>query len=233
MIRIKHLLPIILISLISSEISYAQFQNTNETTLQSSLDGVQFAVKHNSDKSFYAIGSPFIDESFQVVKLDKFGNHLFAARYNANLGEMQIQRQNDTIALNNYEDLKVTFALNNKVYQTHSYTNKEGVSKQGFLVVLKETDSLAVLKEEIVKFYEKKPAVTGYDKEKPAEYKRLNDVYYYRQGDKVSLLPQKRKDFLKLFPQHSSELKDYIKENKISLKKDEDLITLFEYINTL
>lgn len=233
MIRIKHLLPIILISLSASEISYAQFQNTNETTIQSSLDGVQFAVKQNSDKSFYAVGSPFIKETFELVKLDKFGDQLFPARYNANLGEMQIRRTNDTIALDTHEDLVVTFSLDNKVYKTYNYINKEGYSTQGFLVVLKETDSLTLLKEEIIKFYEKKPAVSGYDKEKPAEFKRLNDVYYYKQGDKVSLLPQKRKDFLKSFPAHSDKLKTYMKKNRISLKKDEDLVTLFNYMNTL
>ena len=233
MIRIKHLLPIILISLISSEISYAQYQTTRERTPTSNLDQMRSAAQQNSNNSFYAIGSPFINDSFEVVKLDKFGDMLFSARYNANLGQMQIKRKNDTIALSNSEDLTITFALDKKVYKTYSYTNKEGVSKQGFLVVLKETDSLAVLKEEIVKFYKRKSAVTSYDKEKPAEYKRLKDVYYYKLDNKVSPLPQKRKDFLKLFPQHSSELKDYIKKNKISLKKDEDLITLFEYINTL
>ena len=233
MIRIKHLLPIILISLSASEISYAQFQNTNETTLHSSLDGVNFAIKQNADKSFYAKGSPFINENFEVVKFKKIKNKTFVARYNANLGEMQIQRENDTIALFNSEDYEITFTLRKKVYKTYNYSNKQGDLKQGFLVVLKEIDSISLLKEELVQFIESKPALTGYDKAKPAEYKRLNDVYYYKTGDKVLLLPSKRKDFLKLFPDNSEKIKAYIKENKINLKDEDDLIKIVGYLSTI
>jgi hypothetical protein len=233
MIRIKHLLPIILISLSVSKISYAQFQNTNDTSIQSSLDGVQYAVKQNGNKLLYVVGSPFINETFELAKLDKFGDRLFSARYNASQGEMQIRRENDTIALANNVDLVVTFSTENKVYKTYNYINKEGLSKQGFLVVLKEIDSSALLKEEIIKFYEKKPAATGYAKDKPAEFKRINDIYYYKTGDKVLLLPSKRKDFLKLFPDNSDKIKAYIKENKINLKEEDDLIKIVGYLSTI
>ena len=221
--------------LIITEANYAQTtrRSTEGQTLASRIDKVQHNMLLNGANLANANGSPFINDEFELVKFKKLGNRVFLARYNANLGEMQIKRENDTIALDNTKNLELTFTQSNKVYKTHSYTNKENVSKCGFLVVLMENDSLALLKEELVKFYDIKPPSNSYEKIKPAEFKRLSDVYYYRQGDKVSLLPQKRKDFLKLFPQHSSELKDYIKENKISLKKDEDLITLFEYINTL
>jgi len=221
--------------LIITEANYAQTtrRSTEGQTLSSRIDKVQHNMLLNGANLANANGSPFINDEFELVKFKKLGNRVFLARYNANLGEMQLKRENDTIALDNTKNLELTFTQSNKVYKTHSYTNKENISKCGFLVVLMENDSLALLKEELVKFYDRKPPSNSYEKIKPAEFKRLSDVYYYRQGDKVSLLPQKRKDFLKLFPQHSSELKDYIKENKISLKKDEDLITLFEYINTL
>lgn len=233
MTRIKLLIPIILLSLCATEISYAQNTIASESMRARDLDRMQSAGQLNNNKLSNAVGSPFIKESFELVKLDKFGDRLYQARYNANLGEMQIKRENDTIALSNSEDMTITFTSDSKTYKTYNYINKEGISKQGFLVVLKETESLTLLQEEIVKFYEKKPAVSSYAKEKPAEYKRANDVYYYKQDNKVSLLPQKRKDFLKSFPAHSDKLKTYIKKNRISLKDHEDLITLFEYINTL
>ena len=87
-----------------------------------------------------ANGSPFINDEFELVKFKKLGNRVFLARYNANLGEMQLKRENDTIALDNTKNLELTFTQSNKVYKTHSYTNKENVSKRGFLVVLMEND---------------------------------------------------------------------------------------------
>lgn len=202
-------------------------------TLASRIDGVEHNIRLSRESLSSANGSPFINDKFELVKFKKLDNRVFLARYNANLGEMQIKRENDTIALVNTEELELTFTQSNKVYKTHSYTNNEDVSKRGFLVVLMESDSLALLKEEVVKFYNKKPPSNSYEKMKPAEFRRLSDVYYYRSGNNISLLPQKRKDFLKLFPNQESEIKSFIKENKINLKKEDELITLFNYIENL
>jgi len=233
MISIKKLLPTLLISIFISGISYGQFRPESQNSLRDQINDARHSIKSNPNNLEYIKGSPYTNETFEVVTIKRFNNAIYSARYDANLGEMQIKRDNDTIVLNNSENFEITFALSRKVYKTHSYTNKDGSLKRGFLVVLREADSLAVLKEEVIKFYEEKPATGGYDKAKPAEFRKLSDVYYIRLDDKVSLLPQKRKDFLKLFPEHSNKLKVFIKKNKISLKKDDDLITLFKYIETL
>ena len=228
----KYLIIILIISLSASNKISAQFQDTNSRTINSNLDVAQFAIKSDSNNSFYAVGSPFINEKFEIARFNNI-NKTYSARYNAHLGEMQIQRKNDTIALYNTENFEITFPSSSKTYKTYDYTNKENELKRGFLVVLKETDSLALLKEELVKFYPAKESTNGYDKAKPAEYRRTKDVYYYRQGEHVSVLPQKRKDFIKLFPEHSKDLEVFIKKNKINFKQEDDLITLFQYLETL
>lgn len=232
MLKIKYFLFIILISLGSSKTSFA-FQDLNIRETQEQLNKMISTIDHNRDKNKNIKGSPYINDVFQVVKLKRFGDKSFTGRYDANLGEMQIKRENDTIALNNTENFEITFVLSDKTYKTQSYLDSNGIPKRGFFVVLNETDSLAVLKEEVIRFYEEKPSTNGYDKAKPAEYRRTKDVYYYRQGKHVSVLPQKRKDFIKLFPEHSKDLEIFIKKNKINLKEDEDLITLFQYLETL
>ena len=205
----------------------------NQRNTQASLDVMQYSIKNNHNSNKNAKGSPFINETFEVLKFKKFGNKVFSGRYDANLGEMQIRRENDTIALNANENFEITFVSSNKTYKTLSYIDNDGISKRGFLVVLNETDSIAVLKEEVIKFHEEKPSTNGYDKSKPAEYKRVKDNYYYKIGEHVSVLPQKRKEFTKLFPEHSKKLEVFIKKNKISLKKEDELISLFKHIGTL
>jgi hypothetical protein len=205
----------------------------NHRNAQARLDAVQYSIKNNYDGVKNAKGSPYINKNFEAVKIKKFGDKIFAGRYDANLGEMQIKRENDTIALNNAEDFEITFVLTNKTYKTQDYRDKDGALKRGFLVVLSESDSLAILKKEVIKFYEEKPSSNGYDKGKPAEYRKMKDEYFFRIGNTVALLPQKRKEFLKVFPEHTDKLKIFIKENKIDLKEDEDLITLFKYIETI
>ncbi|WP_282031323.1 hypothetical protein [Winogradskyella eximia] len=228
MIRIKYLVLTLLLGTIALNISNAQ-HNID----QSDFSDLASTVNRNLDKRANIKGSPYINDTFHDLTFKRFGDKIFTGRYDANLGEMQIKRGNDTIVINNFENFEITFALNNKVYKTYSYTDKKDILKRGFLVVLKETDSLALLKEELVKFYQAKESTNGYDKAKPAEYRRTKDVYYYRQGEHVSVLPQKRKDFIKLFPEHSKDLEVFIKKNKINFKQEDDLITLFQYLETL
>ena len=232
MLNIKYCIFFVLISLGTSKTSYA-FQDVNIRETQEQLNKMISTIDHNRDKNKNIKGSPYINDVFQVVKFKRFGDKSFTGRYDANLGEMQIMRENDTIALNNTENFEVTFILSDKIYKTHSYVDNNGITKRGFLVVLNETHSLAVLKEEVIRFYEEKPSTNGYDKAKPAEYRRTKDVYYYRQGENISVLPQKRKDFIKLFPEHSKDLEVFIKKNKINFKQEDDLITLFQYLETL
>lgn len=231
MIRIKTLLISFTLCAIALNMCYAQ--DLSQRNTQTTLDAVQYSIKNSYVDAANTKGSPYINDKFEAVKFKKFGNKIYFGRYDANLGEMQIKRDSDTIVLNLSDNYELTFSSHNKTYKTYSYESKDGLSKRGFLVVLNESDSLAVLKEEVIKFYQEKPSTNGYDKAKPAEYKRVKDTYYYRLGENISELPQKRKDFLELFPEHSNKLKDFIKKNKISLKDDDDLNTLFNYLETL
>jgi len=231
-----HLNKIITITLIAiavlSKGNTQQIIGTQNSISNQARD-LQYTIKNNSDIIKNAKGSPFIDKTFKPIKFKKFDNKIYSARFDAHLQEMQIRLDNDTIVLNNSEDYTLTFTSGNKTYKTYSYTENNSITKRGFLVVLKETDSIALLKQEIIKFRDAKPANSAYEKEKPAEFRRASDIYYYRLGNKTSLLPQKRKNFLKLFPEHATELKEFLKKNKINLKRDDDLITLFEFIETL
>lgn len=228
----KHFFISVVIGLSAFSFCNAQ-DNLNISNLDEFGNYINRKVSVNVNKSLFIEGSPYINDTFELIKFKRFGDVIFLGRYNANLGEMQISRDNDTIVLNNSENFEITFLSGKKVYKTHSYKRKDDSSVRGFLVVLKATDSIAVLKEEKIKFQDKKPSTNGYDKAKPAKYIRSKDLYYYRLGNKVSSLPQKKKDILKLFPEHSNKLKVFIKQNKINLKEEDDLISLFGYIEKL
>ncbi|WP_179319033.1 hypothetical protein [Winogradskyella helgolandensis] len=240
MIRRIHLFSLFLIFLGATKSSYAQQQNTSTNQINSTtnnisqdyMDRITRAVNLNKSELDNINGSQYMDESFKGVKFKRFGNKVFSGRYNAFQGEMEVIFDKDTIALNVSEEFELTF-LDNRVYKTTNYTNKEGILKRGFLIVLFESDSMAILKQEVIKLHEETAATNGYGNGKPAEFKKANSNYFYSIDGKVSILPQKRKDFLTLFPEHSSKLKAFIKENKINLKEDEDLITLFKYLETL
>ncbi len=166
--------------------------------------------------------------------ITQFKDKIYSARYNAFINEMEVTLENaKVIALNPNSDYVVTFTTTNKVYKAVNYVDDNEVSKKGFLVLLSENEKCSLFKEERIKFYEKTVATTSYDKEIAAKYKRVDDNYYIKLGDKTTFLPQRKKDFLKLFPNEEKKLSTYMKKNKLNPKNEDELISVIKYLSTL
>lgn len=184
------------------------------------------------------LGSPYIKEQFQSVRVKNYESKIYSGRYNAYNNEMEIivDSSNRPIALdiaNN--DYEVYFIVQNKTYRSFTYTTDRGVTKKGFLVVVSEKEAgVGLFKEEIVKFYDIVRASSSYDQDKPAKFKREDDNYYVKLKDgSITYLPTKSKDILKAFPQNEKEINDFIKKNKLKTKDEEDLIKVADFIGSL
>jgi hypothetical protein len=180
-----------------------------------------------------AQGSPYINETFLPLKIKGYANQVYTGRYNAYNGEMEVNLGSKIIALDVKNDMEVLFTQTNKIYKTYYYQTDSGISKRGFLLVIKENDSFSLLKREYVKYYEKVKAASSYQKDKPAKFKRESDTYFIKKGNSVSYMPTKKKDLLSTFPKHAKAIKAYLKENKLSPNKEEHLIQIAQYIATL
>ena len=193
---------------------------------------VKLATARDNDARRDADGSPYITEDFSLVKISISDKKIFSARFNAHNGQMEVKLADETVILDNTKDIEVIFIKSNKLYKTFNYPI-EDETKRGFLVVLTQTNNVTLLKKEYVSFSEKIPAKSSYSTATPATYKRENDSYFYLYNDKVNYLPTKKKDFLKLFPNYQEEIKNYMKENSLNPKNEDELITLINYIDGL
>lgn len=198
---------------------------------------VGFAPKNLSTSITGALGSPYIEEDFQSVKILSVGEKVYSGRYNAYLSEMEIIPgfgQNAIaldIANNDYE---VYFINENKTYKSFTYTSDRGITKRGFLVVISDQDGIQLLKEERIKYYAKERASSSYDQDKPAKFRREDDNYYVKlKNNSIAYLPAKTRDVSKAFPNHAKEISTFIKKNKIKTKNEEDIIKLANFIGTL
>ncbi|MBT8245005.1 MAG: hypothetical protein HKP48_02350 [Winogradskyella sp.] len=217
---------ILIVFVFVSQLGFAQFN-------QQSVWDFQDAMARDPSKEIVAQGSQYIQKDFTPIKLNKFGDKVFNAKFNAYNGEMQVQTVEKTIALDINDDYTVTFLVDNKIYKTLDFSNKNSTFERGFLVVLKETEKYGLYKKETIKFQPLIPAKTSYDKEKPAKFKRSQDEYYVSFGDNVEYISTRKKDIFKAYPNHSKSIKKYIKEKKLSLSKDDDLVILFDFISKL
>ncbi|MCC1483027.1 hypothetical protein [Winogradskyella immobilis] len=186
----------------------------------------------DASKRIDAQGSPYVNEAFLPIKI-KGQNNIFTGRYNAYNGEMEINLGTKIIALDVKNDYEVIFTQTNKIYKTYYYLTKDGVSKKGFLAVVSENDSFSLLKRENIKYYDTVKATSTYQKDKPAKFKRESDTYFIKKGDNISFMPTKKKELLNAFPKHAKAIKTYLKDNKLSTNKEEDLIKVAQYITSL
>ena len=67
----------------------------------------------------------------------------------------------------------------------------------------------------------------------PAKYSRLSDAYFYRIGEGELKPVGNLKELISTFPDKQEELKQYAKQEKISPKKEEELVKLIRYYNSL
>lgn len=183
-------------------------------------------------------GSAYIQDNFMPAKLSlPDGTKIFKLRYNAYSDEIEIENQGgNPNALNkNIDNLLIVFVSDDKTYEAIDYIDDKGNINKGYFVHVTSSDNdYQLLMKETVIFIDKKPAKTGYDKTKPAQLKRLDDTYYVSLDNNPAVeLPSNKKNLSKVFPEHSKEVLEFIKDNRIKTTKKEDLIKLINYINTL
>lgn len=210
------------------------FYYTNAQNVNLDLTTESFLMSKDVSSKIVADGSPYINEDFSLVRITQYADKVFSARFNAFSNEMEVMSDNNkVIALDNNGNYEVTFTATGTVYRITNYVTETNFSKRGFLVVVSENENYTLLKEERIKFFDKIEASNSYQADKPAKFLRADDRYYIKIGDKVTFLPQKKNDFLKLFPEQEKKLKSYMKEKKLNPKNEEDLIVLAEYLSTI
>ncbi|MEL7001542.1 MAG: hypothetical protein AAFN93_02275 [Bacteroidota bacterium] len=133
--------------------------------------------------------------------------------------------------------------VNKSLIQGFNYISKEG-SLEFRLVKLDKNGSkkfLQLLSDGSLKLYreyelsiKKGEANTGYASSKNTSDKFIkNEKYLYQKNGEVFKLSSKAKKIAEISPENKVDINAFIKKEKISAKRERDLIKLFEYINGL
>jgi hypothetical protein len=68
---------------------------------------------------------------------------------------------------------------------------------------------------------------------KPDKYKIKFDYFIQKEGNPATKISSKTKEFLKCFPDNNNLISNYLKADKLKVKKEEDLIKIIDYYNSL
>ena len=182
-------------------------------------------------------GSPYINEEFVTGNLYN-GQEVVAKniylRYNAYSDEIEIKRSkhssdNDYGAL--LREPEVFVKISDKLYVLIPYekSNEEG----HYFEILSEGKAFDLYKKTDVEYSPPKEAKTSYDRNKPAEFKQFHSYYLVGKNGSFYELPNSKTKIIKLMSKEEKSVKDYVNKNKLDLNKENDLIKLVTYLNSV
>lgn len=207
-------------------ITYAQnIQLPTEYLNNSTLGGVNNNLPANVQ------GSPYINEEFVIGKVFVNENKPYAGilRYNAYNDGIEMKTEKGIITLLKRDYLKAE--INGKLYLIESY-KVNGAIRKTYFVELNKGKARLLLKQG-KKFVEAKPARSSYSKDQPPKFEDETSYYITLEGKAAVETKLKSKDVLAAFADHQKELQDFVKQNKLKLKTEAEVMQLLAYYNSL
>ena len=175
-------------------------------------------------------GSQYVNDNYvegTVFYADK--SLTVPLRYNAFQDVMEYQQNGKPLVLDAKSVQRVN--LGDETFVTFPYDVK-GKQKIGFFAVLDSGEMALFSKKAII--YQagiKGRALDGGDL--PAQYKPVPDTYYYKLGDGSLKEVDNLKSLLADLPENQSAIADFARKEKISFKKEKDLVALVKQYNAL
>lgn len=179
------------------------------------------------------VGSQYHSEKFLPAKVSNIPGSV-VLRYNAYSDYFEMSDGSaEPKILTRDPGVTITFNGTNKAYTYVDFvSNKEGATN-GYLNVIASTPKVKIYKRENIILVPEAEPGNGYQKYKPAEYKKATEKYYISVNDTPAVEFSGRKDLLKLVPEKSKEVQNFIKENKIDLEDNAGLQKLGIYMNSI
>lgn len=227
------LFTLLLIASLTSVNSQAQsvFKDTD-------IDKYISSVPIPKNNEINLVGSPYASDDFMKGIAIKDGLTIarnIGLRYNANKDVFEIKKTfvltDDQARLLKKTD-EISLKINNDsfVFLAPSAIN----NAQGYFVLLYKGEQLTLYKKIKKEYLPAQKAYSSMTKPVPPSYKKKL-IYYIanNEGLLTELSSSKKKKADGLSVDYKKEIKAFVKENKINVNKEKDLIKLAEYVDSL
>ncbi|QCX01084.1 hypothetical protein FGM00_13520 [Aggregatimonas sangjinii] len=197
------------------------------------------ASKSSSSTVGQTKGSPYLVSSFEKSDIYKNDELLgsFYTRYNIYSKELEVKKtllaEEQFKALLKDENIKAVFK--DKEIQYVSFIDEKGKKRSDYLISKTSGDNYKLFQRMECNFVEGKKAENSMVNAIPNRFTNSSSYYLKNQSTAVvSYLPTKKSQLLKLFKENDKmQLANLIKKKGLNLKKENDLVALFEFANTL
>jgi len=197
-----------------------------------SVGGGSIEVMGGDEGNVRTVGSPYINETYSPAVVEGYDKPI-ELRYNAYTDEMEFDVDGTLYALAKNKYPKVVLGWKKQTPYIYT-TYQDGTDTvSGFLRIVNEKDKYPLYVKETVSFSPSRKAASGYEADKPEVYKREKDRYFTMIENQIVEVPLHKKNILKRFPEFQKEIQDFLKNEKIKLNSEEDMIRVFDYLNSL
>ena len=177
-------------------------------------------------------GSPYFTEDFQrgsVFKRNIAIKKNVNLRYNASRDLFEIKfNKNQSKVLKQTEDIYVI--IDNKQFVYVPYSQNPDIN--GYFEVL-SNGKLSLYKKYNKQFREGKKSINSMTTDIPATYQSKEILFLTNNNGEFTELPNSKNGKIKSFKSHHKQLKQYIKDNGLNINKENNLIKLVKYYNTI
>jgi len=229
----KNLLFIILfiysLSIVNSQ-AQSVFKDTDIDKYISELP-----IPKNKDLNY--VGTPYANEEFQKGIVTKNGiiiAYNTGLRYNANRDIFEIKKtfalkDNQAKLLKRTDEIVLKVNNNNFVYIPVNASNKV----LGYFVLLHKGENITLLKKIKKEFIPAQKAYSSMTRDVPPTYKEKITLYISDKDGVIIELPNSKNKKIDAFYKDKKVTKLYVKENKLNINKERDLVKLAKYLDTL
>ncbi len=174
-------------------------------------------------------GSPYLKESFQqgMVHIENKEPYAVLLRYNAYQDEMQIQDGNGITSL--FPRDYIWVELGGETFRIVDYQTKSGISK-GYFIELNQGSTRLLKRYEKV-FREAEAASSSYTQAKPPRFDDRTSYYLIGDSSPAREISLRKKDILEFLDSEKAE--SYIKEKKLKLKSEQEVVEFLNVFNAL
>jgi hypothetical protein len=177
-------------------------------------------------------GSKYFDEEFRLAEVSGVPQQIMI-RYDAMMDIIEVQSENKELftLIKKAPCLSITILKYNNIIKLLTYETKEG-KVNGYLAELLNLNNVALFRRDRVSLQKEKKAANAYLSATPAKFVKTSDEYYLSLKNKTAIpMPKNRKELQNLFPTHTKEIADYLKQNDFSLKDEKNIIEMVKFIS--
>lgn len=184
-------------------------------------------------------GSPYLVANFEksTIYADDQRIGTYYARYNAYAQEIELKKttleEEPYVSLRKDEKFRIVF--DDKEIRYITFIDDKGRKQGDYLISITEGDRYTLHKRYKVNFVEGKEAENSMVNAIPNRFTNTTEFYVKDAGTNlISYVPTKRSKLIALFKDSDKiQITTAIKKKGLNIKQEQDLITLFNFANTL